>query len=98
MYRYSDPDKDVREAAIGTLTDFYVSPFIKTNIVQELCEAIESERNLRLIARTTYLLQFLTDVPFRPLEIDSIREWWAKTRMIQSADHHINITLMPFAP
>lgn len=78
MYRRSDPNIDVREAAIGTLIDFYGSPLIKTNIVQELCEAIDSEKNLRVIARTTLLLYYLTRENFRPLEIDSVKGWWEK--------------------
>lgn len=77
-YRYSDPGIDAREAAIGTLLNFPYPNSIKPNIVQELCEAIDSEKNLRVIARATYLLQQLTGKYFRPLEIDFVREWWAK--------------------
>jgi tetratricopeptide (TPR) repeat protein len=44
--------------------------------VQELCEAIDSENNLRVIASTTLLLYYLTGENFRPLEIDSVRKWW----------------------
>lgn len=46
--------------------------------VQELCEAIDSEKNLRVIAKTTLLLFLLTGENFRPLEIDFVEEWWAR--------------------
>lgn len=77
-YRYSDPKLDVRVAAIGTLINFPYPNSIKPNIVQELCESIISEKNLRVIAKTTYLLQQLTGEYFRPLEIEYVKEWWAK--------------------
>ncbi|MDG6025277.1 MAG: hypothetical protein E3K40_00930 [Candidatus Brocadia sp.] len=95
-YRYSDPAIDVREAAIGTLIDFYGLPLIKTNIVQELCEAIDSEKNLRVIARTTLLLFYLTGENFRPLEIDYVKKWWQDIKTNQNTNHHTSITLKPF--
>ena len=76
FYRNSDVKLDMREAAIDTLIDYYNKGKIKENVVQELCESVNSEQNLRVIARTTLLLSNLTGRSFRSLEIDAVREWW----------------------
>jgi hypothetical protein len=75
-YRESDVKLDLRESAIDTLIAYYKEGKIKENIVQELCESVDSEQNLRVIARTTLLLNYLTEKLFRSLEIDAVREWW----------------------
>ncbi len=79
-YRESDVKLDQREAAIDTLIDYYNEGKIKENIVQELCESVNSEQNLRVIARTTLLLNKLTGKSFRSLEIDAVREWWKQNK------------------
>jgi tetratricopeptide (TPR) repeat protein len=76
FYRNSDVKLDMREAAIDTLIDYYNADKVKENVVQELCESVNSEQNLRVIARTTLLLSNLTGKSFRSLEIDAVREWW----------------------
>ena len=75
-YRESDPNRDSRESAIDTLIDYYKEGKIKENVVQELCESVNSEQNLRVTARTTRLWNKLTGKSFRSLEIDAVREWW----------------------
>lgn len=74
-YRESDPNRDLRESAIDTLIDYYNAGKVKENVVQELCESVNSEQNLRVTARTTLLLNYLTRKLFRSLEIDAVREW-----------------------
>lgn len=82
IYRNSDPKLDKRESAIGTLLNKFGENdgTIKENIVQELCESIDSELNLRVIARTTLLLQFLTRRYFVPTDKDAIRSWWEENK------------------
>ncbi len=75
-YRESDVKLDLRESAIDTLIAYYKEGKIKENVVQELCESVNSEQNLRVIARTTLLLNYLTGKLFRSLEIDEVRGWW----------------------
>jgi len=80
FYRNSDVKLDMREAAIDTLIDYYKEGKIKENVVQELCESVNSEQNLRVIARTTLLLNELTGKLFRSLEIDAVRGWWEQNK------------------
>ena len=75
-YRFSDIKDDVRESAIFSLIEIHTKTPIEKNVVQELCESIESEQNLRVIARTTNLLEELTGEKFRPLEFDFVHNWW----------------------
>ncbi len=76
IYRNSDVKLDMREAAIDTLIDYNNMGKIKENVVQELCESVNSEQNLRVIARTTLLLSKLTGKSFRSLETDAVSGWW----------------------
>ena len=80
FYRNSDVDLDFREAAIDTLIDYYKENRIKNNVVQELCESVNSEQNLRVIARTTLLLNSLTGRSFRALEIETVKVWWEQNK------------------
>ena len=80
FYRNSDVKLDLRESAIDTLIDYYKEGKIKENVVQELCESVNSEQNLRVIARTTLLLNELTGKLFRSLEIDAVRGWWEQNK------------------
>ena len=80
FYRNSDVKLDMREAAIDTLIDYYNKGKIKENVVQELCESVNSEQNLRVIARTTLLLNYLTGKFFRSLEIDAVKTWWEQNK------------------
>lgn len=75
-YRFSDIKVDMREGAICSLFNIHTNTPIEKNVVQELCESIESEQNLRVIARTTNLLEKLTGEKFRPLEFDFVHNWW----------------------
>ncbi|MDQ1272658.1 MAG: hypothetical protein QG591_1288 [Planctomycetota bacterium] len=79
IYRKSAIKLDMRESAIGTLFfkfGMIKDRTIKENIVQELCESIDSELNLRVIARTTLLLQYLTQKPFASINKDAVKSWW----------------------
>jgi len=80
FYRNSDVKLDMREAAIDTLIDYYNMGKVKENVVQELCESVNSEQNLRVIARTTLLLSKLTGNSFRSLEIDAVKGWWEQNK------------------
>ncbi|GEM_PF-6849019 len=80
FYRNSDVELDMREAAIDTLIDYYKAGKIKENVVQELCESVDSEQNLRVIARTTFLLSNLSGKSFRSLEIDAVKTWWEQNK------------------
>ncbi len=79
-YRNSNVELDCREAAIDTLINYFEAKRIKNNVVQELCESVNSEQNLRVIARTTLLLNKLTGRSFRALDIDAIRVWWEQNK------------------
>ncbi len=80
FYRNSDVGLGFREAAIDTLIDYNSNHRIKDTVVQELCESVNSEQNLRVIARTTLLLNSLTGRSFRALEIDAVRGWWEQNK------------------
>ncbi len=79
-YRESDVILDLRESAIDTLIAYYKKGKVKENVVQELCESVDSEQNLRVTARTTLLLNYLTGKLFRSLEIDAVRGWWEQNK------------------
>ncbi|MBF8275857.1 MAG: hypothetical protein HW390_930 [Candidatus Brocadiaceae bacterium] len=80
LYCNSDVKLDFREAAIDTLIDYNNTHRIKDNVVQELCESVNSEQNLRVIARTTLLLNSLTGRSFRALDMDAVRVWWEQNK------------------
>ena len=65
-------DKDLREAAINT-----ASKQKNKKIVQFICESIENQDDLRLIARMTLALEKLTEAKFKPLDIESVKAWWS---------------------
>jgi len=75
-YRNSKVESDTRESAIITLIDLYCQGKAKENVVQELCESVDVEQNLRVTARTMLLLSNITKKSFRSLEIDTVRGWW----------------------
>lgn len=80
FYRNSDVDLNSREAAIDTLIAYNNTHRIKDNVVQELCESVNSEQNLRVIARTTLLLNSITGKSFRALEIETVKVWWEQNK------------------
>lgn len=79
-YRNSKVESDTRESAIITLIDLYSQGKVKENVVQELCESVDIEQNLRVTARTMLLLSNITKKSFRSLEIDAVRGWWEQNK------------------
>lgn len=79
-YRNSKVELDTRESAIITLIDLYSQGKVKENVVQELCESVDIEQNLRVTARTMLLLSNITKISFRSLEIDAVRGWWEQNK------------------
>lgn len=73
IYHNTDLKLDVQEAAINTLFDLN-----RETAVQELCDSIDKEQNLRVISRMTRTLEKLTGERFYPLDIDNVKAWWAK--------------------
>lgn len=70
-YCNSDSKLDLQESAVNVLYDLN-----KKTAVQELCNSIDSEQNLRVLARITRTLQKLIGERFRPLDIEAVKAWW----------------------
>ena len=79
-YRNSKVELDTRESAIITLIDLHSQGKVKENVVQELCESVDVEQNLRVTSRTMLLLSNITKKSFRSLEIDAVRGWWEQNK------------------
>ena len=75
IYHDTDPKRDVQESAVNTLADLN-----RVTAVQELCDSIDKEQNLRVISRMTRTLEILTGEKFYPLDIDAVKKWWEKNR------------------
>ena len=75
VYHTEDPKRDVQESAINTLAILK-----RDTAVQEICDSIDKEQNLRVISRMTRTLEILTGEKFYPLDIDAVKTWWGKNR------------------
>lgn len=71
----TDPKRDVQESAVNTLADLN-----RVTAVQELCDSIDKEQNLRVISRITRTLEKLTGEHFDPLDTNAVKTWWGKNR------------------
>ncbi|MCF6153920.1 MAG: tetratricopeptide repeat protein [Candidatus Brocadia sp.] len=65
----------LQEAAVNVLYDLN-----RKMAVQELCDSLDSEQDLRVIARMTRTLEKLTGERFRPLDTDAVKAWWSINR------------------
>ncbi len=65
-------EAEIREAAVNALYQYD-----KKSIVEELCKLIKDEKNLRVIARATRVLEKLTGDKFEPINIEAINLWWS---------------------
>lgn len=75
MYHTEDPKRDMQESAINTLAILK-----RDTAVQEICDSIDKEQNLRVISRMTRTLEILTGEKFSPLDIDAVKKWWGNNR------------------
>ncbi|MBM4056405.1 MAG: hypothetical protein FJ264_17395 [Planctomycetes bacterium] len=73
IYHNADPSLGLRESAINTLAKLK-----KDTAVQEICDSIYKEQNLRVIARMIRALSILTDEYFETLDINKVKTWWGK--------------------
>ena len=71
---HTDP-RDMQESAINTLAILK-----RDTAVQEICNSIDKEQNLRVIARMIRTLSILTGEYFDTLDIDAVKTWWEKNR------------------
>jgi tetratricopeptide (TPR) repeat protein len=65
----------MQESAINTLAILK-----RDTAVQEICDSIDREQNLRVISRMTRTLEILTGEKYYPLDIDAVKTWWEKNR------------------
>ncbi len=75
IYHNEDPKRDMQESAINTLAILK-----QDTAVQEICDSIDREQNLRVISRMTRTLEILTGEKFYPLDINAVKKWWGKNR------------------
>ena len=75
IYHNKDPSLDLQESAINTLAILK-----RDTAVQEICDSIDKEQNLRVIARMIRALSILTGEYFDTLDIDAVKTWWGKNR------------------
>lgn len=71
IYHNTDTSRDVQESAINTLARLQ-----RNTAVQEICDSIDKEQNLRVIARMIRALSILTDEYFETLDINKVKTWW----------------------
>lgn len=65
------PDSKIREAAANSIASLNQKASIYL-----LCEALQNENNLRVVARLTRAISTVTNQEFKPLEKDVILDWW----------------------
>lgn len=73
MYHTEDPKRDMQESAINTLAILK-----RDTAVQEICDSIDREQNLRVISRMIRTLEILTGEYFDTLDINAVKTWWEK--------------------
>lgn len=73
IYHNKDPSLDFQEAAINTLAILK-----RDTAVQEICDSIDREQNLRVIARMIRALSILTGEYFDTLDINAVKTGWEK--------------------
>lgn len=73
IYHNKDPSLDFQESAINTLAILK-----RDTAVQEICDSIDKEQNLRVIARMIRALSILTGEYFDTLDINAVKTWWEK--------------------
>jgi tetratricopeptide (TPR) repeat protein len=71
IYHNTDTSLGLRESAINTLAKLK-----KDTAVQEICDSIDKEQNLRVIARMIRALSILTGKYFETLDINKVKIWW----------------------
>lgn len=71
IYHTEDPIRDMQESAINTLAILK-----RDTAVQEICDSIYKEQNLRVISRMIRALKILTGEPFDTLDINAVKTWW----------------------
>lgn len=75
IYHNTDPSFDIQESAINTLAKLK-----RETAVQEICDSLNKEQNLRVVARMIRALRILTGAYFESLDINAVKTWWAKNQ------------------
>jgi|SRR3972149_1502113 len=70
---YHNDPRDMQESAINTLAILK-----RDTAVQEICDSIYKQQNLRVISRMIRALRILTEEPFDTLDINAVKKWWEK--------------------
>lgn len=78
----------MQESAVNTLADLN-----RVTAVQELCDSIDKEQNLRVISRMTRTLEILTGEKFYPLDIDAVKNGGKKIAIKKNTSHVIKVYL-----
>jgi len=71
---YSDT-RDMQESAVNTLAKLN-----RETAIQELCDSLDRQKNLRVISRIIRTLGILTGKNFETLDIDAVNKWWLENR------------------
>ena len=73
-------DPSMREAAVNVIAQVSRPSGASKGIVQELITALQTESNLRVIARISRAVSIISKEEFKPLDRDGNLAWWRLAR------------------